>query len=174
MVRTFTVKLVRPVLETLVIEVEAWSGNSARQKALDIANERPATDWSVATSDAQDYRPHVASTIDNQDVYETSSNPHEELRTFRSADRMPEGIKYMILAADLENGEGHWLPQPWFENAEPALQVDLCSDLIDALSFIVENDGLDDGEAPATSGCRNNVIDFPAGHLNEEVGQLSM
>ncbi len=172
--KTFTVRLVRPVFETVVVEVEAWSRKGARRKALDCADKLPAKDWAAVTFDEGEYSPHVASIVDNQEIYETSLNPHAEIRKSRLADRMPETLRYMILAADLESGEGHCLPQPWFEYAETSLQADLCSGWIDPLSFIIENDGLGEAEVQSRSERHSNVIDFPVGYLNEEAEQLTV
>gem|GEM_PF-6203806 len=172
--RIFTVRLVRPVFETLVIEVEAWGRKSARQKALDRTDKLPASDWAAVTFDDREYRPHVASIIDNQEVHETAPAPHEQFREHRMVDQMPRNIRYMILAADLKNREGHWLPQPWFDNAEPLTQADLCSGWIEPFSFIIENDGLGEDQVQSPSGCQTNVIDFPVDCINEEVGQLTV
>ena len=171
--KTFTVRLVRPVFETVVVEVEAWSHKDARRKALDSADKLPVEDWAAVTFDEREYSPHVASIIDNQEIYETSLNPHAKIRASRLADQVPETIKYMILAADLESGEGHCLPQPWFEYAETSLQADLCSGWIDPLNFIVENDGLGEVEVQPRSERQSNVIDFPVSYINDEVGQVS-
>ncbi len=79
----------------------------------------------------------------------------------------------MILAADLSTRAGRVLSQPWFMDADQQLQADLCSDWVEPISFILENDGLDgDGQHKAVGWATSsdeNVIDFPISNIDQEL-----
>ncbi len=79
----------------------------------------------------------------------------------------------MILAADLSTRAGRVLSPPWFTGADQQLQTDLCSDWVEPISFILENDGLDNESAlgiVSLGTCQNdNVIDFPISDLDQEL-----
>jgi hypothetical protein len=77
------------------------------------------------------------------------------------------------LAADLSARAGRVLSQPWFTGADQHLQADLCSDWVEPISFILENDGLGgDGQHTVVgwkTGRNDNVIDFPVSDFDQEL-----
>lgn len=169
MSKVYTIRLVRPVFQSTVIEVEALSRKSAQQKALRRAKTLNDSDWSAPMFDQDRYEPHVEMIVDNQEVYETSPTPHQAIRAFRSGDN--GHVAYLILEANLNDAVGRLLPQPWFRDLSPVLQADVCSDWVDAMAFIVENDGLD--EDASWPGCDDdgqdaNIIAFPVGEPGDE------
>lgn len=166
-------RVVRPVFQTALIEVQAWSQNSAVRKALRTASRLSDSEWSTSAAGSGDYAAHVEAVIDNQEIYESSPNPHREIREFRAGIGKHSAVKYLVLAADTDTGVGRVLPQPWFVGCDPALQADLCSDWQEPISFVVENDGLD-GEQVRTAANNDlqrhdNVIDFPIDDFDDEV-----
>lgn len=173
MTKVFTLRVVRPVFQTAVIEVQAWSQNSAVRKALRNASKLSDAEWSNGATLSGDYAAHVEAVIDNQEIYETCPNPHREIREFRAGIGKHATVKYLVLAADMDTGVGRVMPQPWFIGCDPTLQADFCSDWHEPISFVVENDGLD-GEQGRAVGApelqrQDNVIDFPIDEFDEEV-----
>lgn len=134
----------------------------------------PESDWSAREFDSEGYAVHVEAVLDHQEVHETSANPHRVVREFRAGAGEAGKTRYLILVAELNERVGRFLTQPWFGAADRLLQADLCSDWVEPIGFIIENDGLD-GEAvrfaPVTESPDNdNVIEFPLHPLDEEVG----
>ena len=168
----YTVRLVRPVFQSVSIEVQALNRNSAMQKALRRATVLPESDWIDRQFEDCDNMVHVEAVLDNQKVYETSANPHQEISEFRSVDGNSDNFKYLILAADLSTRVGRVLPQPWFTSADQMLQADLCSDWVEPFSFILENDGLDGDITQMAVGWEmpgnDNVIEFPTFDLDQD------
>ena len=173
MTKIYTVRLVRPVVKSVAIEVEAWSRSSAIRKAQLRATDLPDSDWTDQELDDDACAPHVGAIVDNQKIYETSANPHKELAEFRSGSGRSGSIRYLTLAADLKRGVGKVILQPWFTVVEQGLQADLCSDWVELLEFIIENDGLEEDEAGYLSGGMShnfdNVIEFAPDDEDEEI-----
>lgn len=174
--RTFTVRLVRPVFETIALEVEAWSKGSAIRKAIHRAQNAADSDWGISDVQGDDYSLHVEAVIDHNHVYEASPNPRREISAFKSMADDRHRPRYILLAAEAGAAMGHVLTQPWFNRSESELQTDLCSDWIEALDFIIENDGLEqDGIAAQHEDLHlhDNVIEFPPDPVDEEVNSHS-
>ena len=171
--RVYTVRLVRPVFQSVAIEVQAMSSKSAMNKALRRATVLPESDWSDQKFEDSDHTMHVETVLDHQNIYETSANPHREIGDFRSGNRNSKPFRYLILEADLSARVGRVLPQPWFTCADQMLQADLCSDWVELISFILENDGLESDGAQTAVGWESwrndNVIDFPNCGPDQEV-----
>lgn len=172
MSKVYTVRLVRPVFQSVAIEVQAMSINSAMQKALRRAAALPASGWTDQEFEDGVHSVHVELVLDNQKVHETSSNPHREIKDFRSGDGNSNQFRYLILAADLSARVGRVLPEPWFSRVDQMLQADLCSDWVEPISFILENDGLGDDAQTAIdweTPRNDNVIEFPISDLDQEL-----
>jgi hypothetical protein len=177
------VRLARPIIQTAVIEVTARNRASACHQALGRAASISDKDWSAGKFDGREYGVHIEDVIDNQQIYETSARPHREIREFRYGGASGGSTRYVLLAADLKTKEGYLLTQPWFANTSNMLQGDLCSDWTEPLAFIVENDGFDASMVRISGaawnrkgGCgedEDNVIEFPASPLDEEVVESS-
>jgi hypothetical protein len=166
------VRLVRPVFQSVTIEVQALNRNSAMSKALRRAAALPGTDWTDRKLEDSDYTVGVESVLDHQMIYDTSADPNQQIREFRLGEESSGTIKYLILAADLNARAGRVLSQPWFTGADQQLQADLCSDWVEPISFILENDGLDGDGLHAALGwetsSNDNVIDFPISDFDQE------
>lgn len=176
MSKVYTVRLVRPVFQSVEIEVQAMSTNSAMQKAQRQAAALPASGWSEQEFEDGLHSVHVESVLENQKVEETSSNPDRDIKDFRSGDRNSNQYGYLILAADLSARVGRVLPQPWFSCIDHVLQAELCSDWVEPISFILENDGLSEDAQIAIgwkTSTKDNVIDFPISELDQELVESS-
>lgn len=170
--RTYTVRLARPVFEMVNIEVEAMSKGGAVRKALHRASKLGESDWCENEHSRNDYQHHVEGVLDHQSVYETSANPKREILEFRSGTGASQEMRYLLLAADTKAHAGRVLMQPWFQEAISDLQLELCCDWIEPISFIIENDGLE-GEDEHSLTTRDdqdegNVIVFPLDPLEED------
>ena len=163
MKRVYTIRMVRPVFETTVVEVESFSEGVAIEKALERASRLGAEAWESQDIDPTEYGTEVVSIVENQQVYETSSNPHRELREFRAGGHGMRSRKYLLLAADLETGEAELVLQPWFGRLDGPRQAELCASWSQPLDLILENDGLEDRQAePGIHTTRiTNVVAFP-------------
>lgn len=172
----YTVRVMRPVFQTITLEVEAWSKGSAVRKAIHRALNAEDGDWHDQPTNGEDYSLHVEAVLDHEEVHESSPNPQKRIREFRSMSGQGDAVRYLLLAADTEKRDGRFLVQPWFDRADPLLQVDLCSDWVEPLSFIIENDGVDaESVISAIDESPNveNVIEFPLDRSDEEVGSQS-
>ncbi len=171
--KVYTVRLVRPVFQSTTIEVQALNRNSATSKALRWAKGLPESEWTERNIEDNDHTMHVESVLDHQEIYETSSHPHQEIREFQLATGNSETPKYLLLSADLSTRVGRVLSQPWFTKTDQLLQADLCSDWVEPINFILENDGLGGDGEPAGVGwekCQqDNVMDFPISDLDQEM-----
>lgn len=173
MSKVYTVCLVRPVFEAVTIEVEASDRSSAMNKALKRAATLPGSDWSERKADEGDHAMHVESILDHQKIYDSSTSPQSHIKEYQLNNGDSEKYRYMILSADLNTRVGRVLPQPWFTGADQMLQADLCSDWVEPIKFIMENDGLgSDGSLAAMGwepGENDNVIKFPVCDLDQEL-----
>lgn len=163
MKRVYTIRLVRPVFETAVIEVEAFSENVAIEKALEHAETLELDAWRTQEFDDVAYGPHVESVIENQQIYENSLNPHRELQEFRADKAGVPARKYLLLSAVAASGVGELHLEPWFARLDGRKQADLCADWFEPLALVVENDGLtEDVEETAEEAIGDeNVVAFP-------------
>lgn len=165
MKRVFTIRLVRPVFETAVVEVEAFSESVAIETALDHAETLKREAWRTQEFDDAAYGPHVESVIENQEVYETSVDPHRELREFRAGSAGTPARKYMLLSVDADSGVGELHPEPWFARLDGRKQADLCADWLEPLALVVESDGLSEPVEDEDTSDEviedGNVVAFP-------------
>ena len=163
MKRVYTIRLVRPVFETAVIEVEAFSESVAIETALDHAESLKREAWRTQEFDDAAYGPHVESVIENQEVYETSLDPHRELREFRANSAGTPARKYLLLSVDADSGVGELHPEPWFACLDGRKQADLCADWLEPLALVVESDGLTEPAEDTSDEVieEGNVVAFP-------------
>jgi len=172
MSRTYTVRVVRPVFQAITIEIDAWSQQSAVRKAMRRAQNAPDTDWDSSSAGSDDYNMHVEAVLDHQEVYETSPNPRRQIQAFRAASGAFDNTRYLLLGANMEAQAGRLLLQPWFNEADPVAQAELCADWAGPLEFIVENDGIDGERATGPQdefSEADNIIEFPIA-LDDEAG----
>jgi hypothetical protein len=140
------------------------TGSSTANETRHRAATLPGSDWSERKTDESDQALHVESVLDHQKEYDSSTSPQSQIKEYQLKNGNSENFRYMILSADLNSRVGRVLPQPWFTGADQMLQADLCSDWVEPIKFIVENDGLGSEDFVAAMGwepSRNdNVIEF--------------
>jgi hypothetical protein len=103
----------------------------AEREAIEKAELLPDDAWVMQPFDETAYRPHVQSMISREEIAELTQEG-------RSADAeladLGEAIRYQILKANCDTGEGELALQPWLQVDEPDLLAsDLCRGWIDAL-----------------------------------------
>lgn len=114
--RKFLVRLVRPVFEVAVVEVEAESEEMAEVVALSQSAVLEDKHWIGAfepgsySCEAQ----YVVSADEMEDDFIFSEIENER--------------KYGLLKANLDSGEGRILLQPWMEKVDDLMSADLCVD----------------------------------------------
>ena len=114
--RKFLVRLVRPVFEVAVVEVEAENEEMAEAAALNHAQSIEDVHW-VGTFDPRSYG------CDAQYVI-----PVEEAEDDFIFSGIETERKYAVLKADLDSGEGRMLFQPWMDEIDDQMSADLCMD----------------------------------------------
>jgi hypothetical protein len=127
--RTFRVKMMRPLFQIAVIEVDALEARDAVAAALDKADMLPDTSW-CGIFDAASY------TYDVQDVVEVgkSSGKAPDQEEWEPSDE----LRYLVLKGDIECGEGEVIAQPWFVHENDLMVADIAGDWAEALETIRE------------------------------------
>lgn len=159
--KRFSCRIIRPVLQSTVIEIEAENPNLAAEQALKLAASVHQSEWKTEDFNKDDYTSHVQDILEHDKPYYSDDKNDTELENFQTCLTKPS-VKYLLLAAKTHSGEGSVLAQPWFDRIEPILQADLCQDWGDTISYICENDGCDDATNCVTSLVTDydNVIPF--------------
>lgn len=114
--RKFLVRLVRPVFEVAVVEVEAESEEMAEAVALSQSAAIEDKHW-IGAFDPGSYSceaQYVVSADETEDDFIFSEIENER--------------KYGVLKANLDSGEGRMLLQPWMEKVDDLMSADLCMD----------------------------------------------
>jgi hypothetical protein len=114
--RKFLVRLVRPVFQVAVVEVEAENEEMAEAAALTQAESIEDEHW-VGTFDPGSYG------CDAQYVI-----PAEEAKDDFIFSSIENERKYALLKADLDSGEGRMMFQPWMNGIDDLMWADLCMD----------------------------------------------
>jgi hypothetical protein len=114
--RKFLVRLVRPVFEVAVVEVEAENEAMAEAVALSQAEAIEDEHW-VGTFDPGSYG------CDAQYVIPAEVAEDDFIFSGIENER-----KYALLKADLDAGEGRMLFQPWMDGIDDLMSADLCMD----------------------------------------------
>jgi hypothetical protein len=114
--RKFLVRLVRPVFEAVVVEVEAENEVMAEVAALTQAESIEDEHW-VGTFDPGSYG------CDAQCVIPAEEGEDDFIFSGIENER-----KYALLKADLDSGEGRMLFQPWMDEIDDLMWADLCMD----------------------------------------------
>jgi hypothetical protein len=127
------VRVARIRIETAVVQIEEddRDDEEAERQAIETAASLPDDVWVMQPFDEGAYRPHVQSMISRDGIAELT----EEGRSaeVELAD-LGEAIRYQLLKANCDTGEGELVLQPWLEVDEPDLLAsDLCCGWIDAL-----------------------------------------
>jgi hypothetical protein len=114
--RKFYIRLVRPVFEAVVVEVEAENEEIAEAAALIQAESIEGEHW-VGTFDPASY------CCDAQYVISAEEAEGDFIFSEIENER-----KYALLQADLDSGEGRMLFQPWMDEIDDLMWADVCMD----------------------------------------------
>jgi len=115
--KRYRVRLVRPVFQVAVVEVEANDENDAMLDALHQADTIPEEVWS-GNFDQANYG------YDAQYVEEAGESDEDDY-IFTGID---EDRRYLLLKANTGTGEGEFLPQPWLTEISDLMIADLGMD----------------------------------------------
>jgi hypothetical protein len=110
------VRLVRPVFQVAVIDIEAVDDEEAMLEALSQAETITEKEW-VGEFDPDNYF------YDVQYIEESEEPDDDYIFTGIEKDR-----KYLLLKADTNSGEGELTFQPWMSEVSDLMVADLCSD----------------------------------------------
>lgn len=168
MAKTFSVRLVRPVFQSVTLVVDARNKNEAVDKALGELDAIAAESWRTPPFDAEAYDVHVQSVLDHQRVHESSADPRRRIARFGDQTGRDEQVKYLLLAADAKENVAKLLLQPWFAELPGPAQADLCEAWARSIEYIMENDGLDRDEADSPAAPGGNVVPFPSARVEAE------
>lgn len=115
--KQYRVRLVRPVFEVAVVEVEAENEEVAAVVALCNADSIGDEHW-VGKYDPGSYACDAQYVIAAEEA-EDDDYIFSEIEDER---------KYLLLKADLDAGEGQVTFQPWMESVDDLMSADLCMD----------------------------------------------
>lgn len=127
--KRYLVRLVRPVFQVAVVEVEANDENDAMLDALHQADSVPDELWS-GNFDQANYG------YDAQYVEEVAESDEDDY-IFSGIE---EDRRYLLLAANTDTGEGEMLPQPWLSEVSDLMVADLGMDWRSRLE-VLETEG---------------------------------
>lgn len=130
------VRIVRPRFELMVVEVSAADHKEAEMLALEQADDADDDAWTLLDHDPGTYDAHVQRCTSEDDVEANSSGPSERAEIVQTLlDPTPdEDFKYLLLLADVADGEGRVIWERWLKFHEPdLLESDLIDDWISAL-----------------------------------------
>jgi hypothetical protein len=121
----YYVRVARIRLDTAVVEVDASDDGDAEQKAIELAQLLPGTEWQQQPFEPAAYQPHVETMVAQDELLES-----EEVEDALCRDE----TRYLLLKGDCGTGEGDVILQPWFNTEEPNLLAsDLCVEWIGSL-----------------------------------------
>ncbi|MDA7946714.1 MAG: hypothetical protein MPJ78_04485 [Hyphomicrobiaceae bacterium] len=162
--RVYTVRLVRPVLQSATLVVEAPNADSALQKALRQSATLTETDWSAQASSNSAYGVHAEAVVDIRDVGEGVDDPDHKPREFRDREDENEAVRYLLLSVDTQSRKCNIVAQPWFLAMNAQTQAELSSAWMQLLNFVIENEGIDakGWRAKGREVDDDNVIVFPS------------
>ena len=128
----YAVRLARVRFETLTIEIDAGETEAARSEvlnaALNLAESSGDERWKLEPFDKKSYCPFVQDYASQADA---DSDPGDD-EPGTLADYVVEGaeeLRYMLLAANVNDGEGYIVPQPWWIlHCAPLMQEDVAGD----------------------------------------------
>lgn len=156
--------LCRPRFEVALVEIEDDNIQRAQRRALELAPSDPAS-WALAPFDGQNYHPHVERCLP-EPAAEISMYLGEFEKTAAGVRALvqDEDTRYLLLKADLCDGEGKVLRQPLMLELSPILEHDLCGDWLEAFEAYREK-ALEAAKAglPSATGPRDpdQVLPFP-------------
>ena len=114
--KKYRVRLVRPVFQFAVVEVEANCENAAIFEAIILADTVPEQAWS-GEFDPESYY------YDAHYIEEVSETEHDYI-----SDGIEDDRKYLLLRGDIDSGSGAVPFQPWMTDISDLMLADLCQD----------------------------------------------
>lgn len=127
----YWVKLSRPVLQSIVLQVSARSPEDAVSRAVEAAEQLPDEDWrGKYDPDRYSLDVHGVLALEECEPDETGEDAFSYERT-----------EYLLLRADTDAGEGQVIPQPWLDDCSHLMVADLCGDWMRTLEMW-QQDGL--------------------------------
>jgi hypothetical protein len=153
----FAIKLMRPIFQTTVIVVAAATEAHAVRIALRAAARLKDSEW-AGGFEPRRYQYDVQHVIDvdewgQEAAGEGRSETDAELSAFL---RSFENVRYLLLKADIEVGQGGVLNEPWLDDKSHLFLADVAGDWLADIETL-EEEGL---EGYLRRGRRSNVIPF--------------
>ncbi|MEM7620911.1 MAG: hypothetical protein AAF228_10710 [Pseudomonadota bacterium] len=160
--KRYSCRIVRPVLQSVIIEVEAETSQHAVNKAISEVSNCDNSAWKNVPFDHESYEPHVQEILDHDIIESKCTGPDTQTDALRSSHANTD-VRYLLLAARTDMRDACALLQPWFKKLDPILQADFCEEWGKTINYICENDGLDraDGKGLQSTALHyDNVIPF--------------
>lgn len=125
---TFKVRIVRPVFESVVVEVEADSEEEAVAAALGQADTITEEEWTGAFEPENYF--YDAQCIEGIHYYDDEGHESDgdEVQCEDDLLATNDNSRYLLLKANTFSGEGEVLYQPWLEEVDDLMLADLCMD----------------------------------------------
>jgi hypothetical protein len=114
--KKYRVRLIRPVFQVAVVDVDASGETEAMFEAVCRAETIPEKEW-AGEFDPENYF------YDIQCIQEAEMMDDDSIFVGTGEDR-----KYLLLKADTDSGEGEVTFQPWMSEISDLMVADLCSD----------------------------------------------
>ncbi len=133
--KTYQVAVSRPVIRTVIIEVDAESDEQAAEMALDKATQLSEQAWS-GEFEPESYGYDIVDVVPKDDILEQQEEDESYL-----AQRI-DAVRYLLLRADADAGEGALLFQPWLQFAPPLVIADICQDWLEDMQLLAD-EGVD-------------------------------
>jgi hypothetical protein len=164
-VDTFAIKLMRPIFQTAVVLVEAANETQAIARAFRMARGLPEDEWE-GRFDPRIYAIALQHVVNATDAIEERGLPQSVDSEVSLAAELAssDDIRYLLLKADADSGEGATLAQPWLRRCSDFLLADFARDWREQLEP-VERQGIQGyrgmwgaGSRPKPSERRENVV----------------
>jgi len=128
--KKYLVAVTRPVIQSIIIEVEADDEDEAADKAFQQAFEIGDELWSGGF-EPDSYGHDIVS------VVEQGQEPARAQEESLLHDRISD-IKYLLLRGDRKLGEGAMLFQPWLHDRSSLFVADVCKDWLDDIQLLAD------------------------------------
>jgi len=123
-IKSYRVRLVRPVFQMVVVAVDATSEDDAVLEAVIRADTVPESAWS-GEFDPDSYF---------YDVHSIEEGSESDDGYF--SETVEDDRKYLLLRGDIDSGTGALPFQPWLTDVSDLMLVDLCRDWSDELTSL--------------------------------------
>lgn len=166
-VDTFAIKLMRPIFQTAVVLVEATDEAQAVKRAFRTARGLSEDDWEGGF-ERRNYVIALQNVLNATDaIEERGLSPSVDSEVSLAAELASwDDIRYVILKADIDAGEGETHAHPWLRRCSDVMLADLAMDWREQLEP-VERQGIDGyrglwgtGRQREPSERRENVVPF--------------